>query len=64
MYLTGIVSIFLVYMSWTICSERFVSIHSDAAAKLSLFWIYAYSPAYALCFNALTYSKFPVSRQE
>lgn len=57
MYLTGILSILAVYVAWTICSERFVSTHSEAAAKLSLFWIYAYSPAYNMCFNALTYSR-------
>ncbi len=56
MYLAGILSILGVYLAWTICSERFVSTKSDVAAKLSLFWIYAYSPAYNLCFNALTYS--------
>ncbi|TPX09631.1 uncharacterized protein E0L32_009104 [Thyridium curvatum] len=56
MYLTGILSILAVYVAWTICSERFVSTHSEAAAKLSLFWIYAYSPAYNMCFNALTYT--------
>lgn len=56
MYLAGITGIFCVYMSWTICSERFNSVKSDAAAKLSLFWIYAYSPMYNLAFNALTYT--------
>lgn len=58
MYLTGILSIFAVYVAWTICTAVFVSNHSEVAAKLSLFWIYAYSPAYNLCFNALTYSEF------
>ena len=57
MYLAGILSILAVYLAWTICSERFVSTKSDVAAKLSLFWIYMYSPAYNLCFNALTYSE-------
>jgi hypothetical protein len=56
MYLAGICSILAVYVGWTICSERFVSTHSDAAAKASLVWIYLYQPAYNLCFNALTYS--------
>lgn len=57
MYLTGILSIFAVYVAWTVCTAVFVSTHSEVAAKLSLFWIYAYSPAYNLCFNALTYSE-------
>jgi len=59
MYLTGILSIFAVYLAWTVCTAVFISTHSPIAAKLSLFWIYAYSPAYNLCFNALTYSMGP-----
>lgn len=57
MYLTGILSILAVYVAWTVCTAVFINNHSDVAAKLSLFWIYAYSPAYNICFNALTYSK-------
>jgi hypothetical protein len=57
MYLTGIISILAVYVAWTICTAVFIIDRSEVAAKLSLFWIYAYSPAYNLCFNALTYSK-------
>ncbi|KAK0619094.1 general substrate transporter [Immersiella caudata] len=56
MYLTGILSILAVYTAWTVCTAVFVQHHSEVAAKLSLFWIYAYSPAYNLCFNALTYT--------
>jgi hypothetical protein len=57
MYLTAIVSILIVYISWTICSQQFVEHKDEVAAKLSLFWIYAYTPAYNIGFNALTYSK-------
>ncbi|KAK3936338.1 putative lactose permease [Diplogelasinospora grovesii] len=56
MYMTGILSILAVYVGWTICTALFINDKSDVAAKLSLFWIYAYSPAYNLCFNALTYT--------
>ncbi|KAJ9151594.1 General substrate transporter [Coniochaeta hoffmannii] len=56
MYLAAIVSILVVYVSWTICSALFVTTQSHTAAKFSLFWIYAYSPAYNLGFNALTYT--------
>jgi len=56
MYLTGILGILGVYVAWTICSAVFVQTHSEVAAKLSLFWIYMYSPAYNTCFNALTYT--------
>jgi len=57
MYLTGILSILAVYVAWTVCSAIFAENKSPVAAKLSLFWIYAYSPAYNTCFNALTYSE-------
>jgi MFS family permease len=57
MYLTGITGIFSVYLAWTICSEQFNDYHNQTAAKLSLFWIYAYSPMYNIAFNAMTYSK-------
>ncbi|EPE05747.1 mfs sugar transporter [Ophiostoma piceae UAMH 11346] len=62
MYLTGILSILAVYVAWTICSAIYKELHvshpttASIAAKLSLFWIYAYSPAYNTCFNALTYT--------
>lgn len=56
MYLTAIGAILAVYVSWTICSAVFKSNGSKVAAKFSLFFIYAYSPAYNLGFNALTYS--------
>jgi len=56
MYLTGILSILAVYVGWTTCTALFIVDKSDIAAKMSLFWIYAYSPAYNLCFNALTYT--------
>ena len=58
MYLTGILSILAVYIGWTTCTALFIVDKSDVAAKMSLFWIYAYSPAYNLCFNALTYSEY------
>jgi hypothetical protein len=57
MYLTGILSILAVYIGWTTCTALFIDDQNQVAAKLSLFWIYAYSPTYNLCFNALTYSE-------
>lgn len=57
MYLTAITIIFIVYMSWTICSARFAMVQDPLAAKFSLFWIYAYNLGYNIGFNALTYSK-------
>lgn len=58
MYLSAILTILTVYVSWTICSERFQDAHDEVAAKFSLFWIYAYSIGYNVGFNALTYSEF------
>ncbi|KAH6840581.1 general substrate transporter [Chaetomium sp. MPI-CAGE-AT-0009] len=56
MYMTGILSILAVYVAWTTCTAVFIVYHSEVAAKLCLFFIYAYSPAYNLAFNALTYT--------
>ncbi|CAK7235365.1 hypothetical protein SBRCBS47491_009268 [Sporothrix bragantina] len=64
MYLTGILSILAVYIGWTVCTaivqvakaNKESTPSSRTAAKLTLFWIYAYSPAYNTCFNALTYT--------
>ncbi|KAK3296665.1 general substrate transporter [Chaetomium fimeti] len=56
MYMTGILSILAVYVAWTTCTAVFIAYKSDVAAKLCLFFIYAYSPAYNLAFNALTYT--------
>lgn len=56
MYMTGILSILAVYVGWTTCGAIFADYKNEVAAKMSLFWIYAYSPAYNLAFNALTYT--------
>jgi hypothetical protein len=37
--------------------ERFMTTHAKAAAILTIFFIFCYSPAYNLGYNALTYSK-------
>ncbi|KAI0012486.1 general substrate transporter [Xylariaceae sp. FL0662B] len=56
MFLTSIGGILVIYVSWTICAAEAVVKGSDVAAKLCLFWIYAYQPAYNIGFNALTYT--------
>ncbi|KAK1777089.1 hypothetical protein QBC45DRAFT_417770 [Copromyces sp. CBS 386.78] len=54
MYLTGIFSILAVYVGWTVCARRcLLRTRTPVAAKFSLFWIYAYSPAYNLCVSTL-----------
>jgi len=48
-----------VYVGWTISMERYLTTKSYAAAVLTIFWIFAYSPAYNVAYNALTYSESP-----
>ncbi|KAJ5389306.1 MFS sugar transporter [Penicillium cataractarum] len=56
MYLTCASCLLCVYIAWTISMERFISTKAQAAAKLTIFFIFAYSPAYNLGYNALTYT--------
>ncbi|KAI0124268.1 general substrate transporter [Xylariales sp. AK1849] len=56
MYLTTVGIILTVYVGWTISWAEHISTGSDVAAKLCLFWIYAFQPGYNLGFNALTYT--------
>ncbi|KAF2649201.1 hexose transporter-like protein [Lophiostoma macrostomum CBS 122681] len=56
MYLTCTVSLLLCYISWTISMEQFLVKHSAAAAKATIFFIFAYSPCYNIGYNALTYT--------
>ncbi|PLN86954.1 general substrate transporter [Aspergillus taichungensis] len=56
MYLTSAVSLLCVYIAWTISMERFFTTQVKAAAVLTILFIYLYSPAYNLGYNALTYT--------
>lgn len=56
MYLTCASCLLGVYIAWTISMERFMSTGTQAAAILTIFFIFMYSPAYNLGYNALTYS--------
>ncbi|KAB8201666.1 general substrate transporter [Aspergillus parasiticus] len=56
MYLTCATSLLCVYIGWTISMERFMTTGVRAAAILTIFFIFAYSPAYNLGYNALTYT--------
>jgi hypothetical protein len=56
MYLTCASCLLCVYIAWTIAMERFISTKAQSAAILTIFFIFAYSPAYNLGYNALTYS--------
>jgi hypothetical protein len=58
-YLTCASCLLCVYIAWTISMERFMSTKAQSAAILTIFFIFAYSPAYNLGYNALTYSACP-----
>ncbi|KAL4907570.1 hypothetical protein BDW74DRAFT_166889 [Aspergillus multicolor] len=56
MYLTTASALLCVYIAWTISMERFMSTETKAAAVLTILFIFLYSPAYNLGYNALTYT--------
>jgi hypothetical protein len=58
MYLTCACSLICCYIAWTISMERYMSTKKEAAAVLTLVFIFVYSPCYDIAYNALTYSKF------
>ncbi|PNH69980.1 hypothetical protein VD0001_g7019, partial [Verticillium dahliae] len=50
-----------VYIAWTVSMERAMHANennytNNAASTATLFWIFAYSPAYNIGYNALTYT--------
>lgn len=59
MYLTCATCLLCVYIAWTISMERFMSTETQAAAILTIFFMFLYSPAYNIGYNALTYSALP-----
>ncbi|MCJ1258616.1 hypothetical protein MMC24_006449 [Lignoscripta atroalba] len=56
MYLVCTCSLLCVYVGWTISMERFLTTKASVAAKLTIFFIFAYSPCYNIGYNALTYT--------
>ncbi|KAJ7351396.1 general substrate transporter [Mycena albidolilacea] len=56
MYLTCTISLFLIFTGWTVASARYVQTGSEPASKAVLAFIFIYSPAYNLGYNALTYA--------
>ncbi|KAJ5825628.1 hypothetical protein N7474_002766 [Penicillium riverlandense] len=56
MYLTCACCMLCVYVGWTISMERFMTTQARAAAISTVFFIFCYSPAYNLGYNALTYT--------
>lgn len=63
MYLLCTVSLLIVYISWTVSMERAMDAldkkeQNSSASVATLFFIYAYTPAYNIGYNALTYSEY------
>ncbi|KAG7110599.1 High-affinity glucose transporter like protein [Verticillium longisporum] len=61
MYMTCVLSLLCVYIAWTVSMERAMHANennyiNNAASTATLFWIFAYSPAYNIGYNALTYT--------
>lgn len=61
MYLTCTISLMCVYIAWTVSMERAMhAVENDytnnSASIATIFFIYAYSPAYNIGYNALTYT--------
>lgn len=55
-YITCVCSLLCVYISWTICTERYMSTESQGAGIGSIVFMFLYSPCYNIGYNALTYS--------
>jgi hypothetical protein len=58
MYLICATSLLCCYVGWTVAMQQFLANKSAIAAKITIFFIFAYSPCYNIGYNALTYSKF------
>ncbi|KAK6063412.1 hypothetical protein SCUP234_07216 [Seiridium cupressi] len=61
MYLICTISLLIVYISWTVSMERAMAALAakevnSAAGAATIFFIYAYYPAYNVGYNALTYT--------
>ena len=57
-YLTCTISLTLIFTGWTVASARYALTNSQAASRAVIAFIFLYSPAYNIGYNALTYSAF------
>ena len=62
MYMTCAVSLLCCYVGWTVAMQQFLDRDSQVAAKITIFFIFAYQPCYNIGYNALTYSKCIIGR--
>ncbi|KAF2194081.1 hexose transporter-like protein [Zopfia rhizophila CBS 207.26] len=56
MYLTCTMALLCCYIGWTVSMQQFLATHGAAAAKVTIFFIFMYSPCYNIGYNALTYT--------
>ena len=57
-YLACTVSLTLIFTGWTVASARYADTGSQGASRAVIAFIFLYSPAYNMAFNALTYSTY------
>ncbi|KAI1791088.1 hexose transporter [Ganoderma leucocontextum] len=55
-YLACTVSLTLIFTGWTVASARYTETGSQGASRAVIAFIFLYSPAYNMAFNALTYT--------
>ncbi|KAI0092120.1 hexose transporter [Irpex rosettiformis] len=55
-YLIGTVSLLLIFTGWTIASARYSITKGQASSRAVIAFIFLYSPAYNIGYNALTYT--------
>ena len=58
MYLTCTISLTLIFTGWTVASAQYAMTGSQAASRAVIAFIFLYSPAYNMGYNALTYSTY------
>ncbi|KAF2009645.1 hexose transporter-like protein [Aaosphaeria arxii CBS 175.79] len=56
MYMTCTLALLCCYVGWTVSMQQFMEHKGAAAAKVTIFFIFAYSPCYNIGYNALTYT--------
>jgi len=56
MYLLCTISILLIFTGWTVASAQYQLTKSQGSSRAVLAFIFLYSPAYNVAFNALTYT--------
>jgi hypothetical protein len=56
MYMTCTLTLLSCYVGWTVSMQQFLAHQGSAAAKVTILFIFLYSPCYNIGYNALTYT--------